>query len=131
MVDLDFEKLGGLIPVIAQDYKTNEVLMLAFMNSESWEMTSKTGYVHYWSRSRNCLWKKGESSGNLQEVKEIRVDCDSDCILIKINQIGDAACHTGYRSCFYKKVEGDKVIIKGRKVFDPAEKYADVNGDIR
>ncbi len=131
MVELDFEKLGGLIPVIAQDYKTNEVLMMAFMNSESWEMTAKTGYVHYWSRSRNCLWKKGESSGNIQEVKEIRVDCDSDCILIKINQIGDAACHTGYRSCFYKKVEGDKIIINGSKVFDPAEKYAGVNGDIK
>jgi len=131
MVELDFEKLGGLIPVIAQDYKTNEVLMMAFMNSESWEMTRETGYVHYWSRSRNCLWKKGESSGNLQEVKEIRVDCDSDCILLKINQIGDAACHTGYRSCFYKKVEDDKVIITGRKVFDPAEKYAGINGDIK
>ena len=131
MVDLDFTKFGGLIPVIAQDYKTNEVLMMAFMNIESWELTVKTGYVHYWSRSRNCLWKKGESSGNLQEVKEIRVDCDSDCILIKINQIGDAACHTGYRSCFYKKVEDDKIVISGRKVFDPAEKYADVNGDVK
>jgi phosphoribosyl-AMP cyclohydrolase len=131
MADLDFEKLGGLIPVIAQDYKTNEVLMMAFMNIESWELTIKTGYVHYWSRSRNCLWKKGELSGNLQEVKEIRVDCDSDCVLIKINQIGDAACHKGYRSCFYKKVEGDKVIINGRKVFEPAEKYADVNGDVK
>ena len=131
MVDLDFEKLGGLIPVIAQDHQTNEVLMMAFMNVESWNLTVKTGYVHYWSRSRNCLWKKGESSGNLQEVKEIRIDCDSDCILIKINQIGDAACHTGYRSCFYKKVEDDKVIINGRKIFDPAEKYTDVNGDVK
>jgi len=131
MVDLDFTKFGGLIPVIAQDYKTNEVLMMAFMNIESWELTVKTGYVHYWSRSRNCLWKKGESSGNLQEVKEIRVDCDSDCILIKINQIGGAACHTGYRSCFYKKVKDDKIVISGRKVFDPDEKYADVNGDVK
>ena len=131
MVELDFEKLGGLIPVIAQDYKTNEVLMMAFMNIESWEMTRETGYVHYWSRSRDCLWKKGESSGNLQEVKEIRVDCDGDCILLKINQIGEAACHTGYRSCFYKKVEGDKIIINGSKVFDPAEKYGDLKGDIK
>ena len=131
MVDLDFEKLGGLIPVIAQDHQTKEVLMMAFMNVESWNLTVKTGYVHYWSRSRNCLWKKGESSGNLQEVKEIRIDCDSDCILIKINQIGDAACHTGYRSCFYKKVEDDKIVINGRKVFDPAEKYTDVNGDVK
>ena len=128
MVDLDFEKLGGLIPVIAQDFKTNEVLMMAFMNRESWEMTAKTGYVHYWSRSRDRIWKKGESSGNLQEVKEIRVDCDGDCVLVKINQIGGAACHTGYRSCFYKVVEGDSLIIKGRKVFDPADIYGKVNG---
>jgi phosphoribosyl-AMP cyclohydrolase len=127
MVDLDFKKLGGLIPVITQDYRTNEVLMMAFMNMESWEMTRKTGYVHYWSRSRGRLWKKGESSGNLQEVKEIRVDCDGDCLLVKINQIGEAACHTGYRSCFYRVVEGDSVNIRGKKVFDPADRYPDAN----
>jgi phosphoribosyl-AMP cyclohydrolase len=131
MVDLDFEKLGGLIPVIAQDYKTNEVLMMAYMNRESWEMTRKTGYAHYWSRSRDRLWKKGETSGNLQEVKEIRVDCDGDCLLLKINQIGEAACHTGYRSCFYKVVDGDSLNIKGRKVFDPVDKYGVAKGEDR
>lgn len=123
MVDLNFKKLGGLIPVIAQDYRTNEVLMMAYMNREAWELTTKTGYAHYWSRSRNRLWKKGETSGNLQEVKEIRLDCDSDCVLIKIHQKGDAACHTGYRSCFYKLVADGNIKINGQKVFDPEQKY--------
>ncbi len=100
MIELDFTKLDGLVPAVAQDYKTGEILMVAFMNKEAFELTLKTGIVHYWSRSRKQLWKKGESSGNVQEVKEIRIDCDNDCVLLKINQIGDAACHTGYRSCF-------------------------------
>ena len=123
MIELDFNKLNGLIPVIAQDYKTGEVLMMAFMNEESWELTRKTGIVHYWSRSRSKLWKKGESSGNMQEVKEIRIDCDNDCVLIKVNQIGDAACHTGYRSCFYRVIDGDSIKIDGEKIFDPDEVY--------
>lgn len=123
MVDPNFKKPGGLIPVIVQDYRTNEVLMMAFMNREAWELTVKTGYAHYWSRSRDRLWKKGETSGNLQEVKEIRLDCDSDCVLIKVNQIGGAACHTGYRSCFYKLVTGENVKISGQKIFDPEQKY--------
>lgn len=123
MIELDFKKLGGLITVIAQDYKTNEVLMMAFMNNEAWEKTLETGVAHYWSRSRDKLWKKGETSGNLQEVKEIRVDCDNDAILLKINQIGDAACHTGYRSCFYRIVDGQELIEDGERVFDPEEKY--------
>ncbi len=125
MVELDFKKLNGLIPVIAQDYKTNEVLMMAFMNREAWELTVGTGYAHYWSRSRNRLWKKGETSGNLQLVKEIRVDCDGDCILIKINQAGDAACHEGYRSCFYKVVIDGDIKISGQKIFDPEQKYGE------
>ena len=123
MIELDFEKQGGLVPAIAQDYKTGEVLMMAFLNKESWELTLKTGIVHYWSRSRSTLWKKGESSGNVQEVKEIRIDCDDDCVLLKVNQIGDAACHTGYRSCFFKKVAGTEVTIDGVKVFDPDKVY--------
>ncbi len=123
MVDLNFKKLGGLIPVIAQDCRTNEVLMMAYMNREAWDLTTKTGYAHYWSRSRNRLWKKGETSGNLQAVKEIRLDCDSDCVLIKIHQKGDAACHTGYRSCFYKLVTDGNIKISGQKVFDPEQKY--------
>ncbi len=125
MIDIDFKE--GLVPVIAQDHETGEVLMMAFANRESWEMTLKTGIVHYWSRSRKKLWKKGETSGNVQEVKEIRVDCDGDCILIKVNQIGGAACHTGYRSCFYRVVRGDRLEVDGVKVFDPAEKYPAAN----
>jgi phosphoribosyl-AMP cyclohydrolase len=125
MVRLDFEKQGGLIPVIAQDFETGDVLMVAYMNPEAWEMTKETGYVHYYSRSRKSLWKKGESSGNLQKVREIRVDCDSDCLLIKIDQLGGAACHTGYRSCFYRVVEGEDLKISGEKVFDPEERYGE------
>ena len=125
MVELDFEKQGGLVPAIAQDYESGDVLMLAYMNKESWELTLKTGIAHYWSRSRNKLWKKGESSGNTQEVKEIRVDCDSDTVLIKVNQIGDAACHLGYRSCFFSVVDGDNLKVVGERVFDPDEVYGD------
>jgi len=123
MIKLDFDKGNGLIPVIAQQYDTGEVLMLAYMNEESWKLTLSTGIVHYWSRSRSELWKKGVSSGNIQEVKEIRVDCDNDTILIKINQIGEAACHTGYQSCFYTVVEGENTRIDGKMVFNPEDKY--------
>jgi len=125
MIDLDFDKQGGLVPAIAQDYETGEVLMLAFMNSESWKLTCETGIVHYWSRSRSKLWKKGESSGNLQEVKEIRVDCDNDCVLVRVKQIGDAACHLGYRSCFFRVVDGEELKVVGEKIFDPDEVYGD------
>ncbi len=125
MIDLDFEKVDGLIPAIAQDNETGEVLMMAFMNKEAWELTLKTGIVHYWSRSRNKLWKKGESSGNIQEIKEIRVDCDNDCVLLKIKQIGDAACHTGYKSCFYRVVKGSELKEDGEKVFNPEEVYGE------
>lgn len=123
MVELDFKKQGGLVPAIAQDAKTGEVLMLAYMNKESWELTLKTGIAHYWSRSRNKLWKKGESSGNLQEIDEIRVDCDSDTVLLKVEQIGGAACHTGRRSCFYNLVKDGEVVDDGVKVFDPSDVY--------
>jgi len=109
MVGLDFEKTAGLIPAIAQEHGTGEVLMLAYMNEESWNLTLETGIVHYWSRSRNTIWKKGESSGNVQEVKEIRVDCDNDCVLLEVHQVGGAACHTGHKSCFYRVVRnGEK-----------------------
>jgi phosphoribosyl-AMP cyclohydrolase len=125
MINLDFKKQGGLIPVVAQDYKSLLVLMVAYMNEDAWNKTLETGIVHYYSRSRNKLWKKGESSGNIQEVKEIRIDCDNDTILIKVNQVGDAACHTGYRSCFYSLVKGESVVTSGDKIFDPKEKYGD------
>jgi phosphoribosyl-AMP cyclohydrolase len=123
MIRLDFNKMDGLVPAIAQDYDSGEVLMLAFMNIAAWRKTLDTGIVHYWSRSRNCLWKKGAQSGNIQQVKEIRVDCDNDCVLIKIKQIGEAACHTGYRSCFFHLVRGDEMITDGEIVFDPKTKY--------
>lgn len=124
MIELDFDKAGGLIPAIAQDYKSGEVLMMAYINKQSWELTLDTGIAHYWSRSRGKLWKKGESSGNVQMIKEIRVDCDDDCVLFKVEQIGDAACHTGYRSCFYRKVESGSLSADGVKVFNPDEVYS-------
>jgi phosphoribosyl-AMP cyclohydrolase len=123
MIELNFEKAGGLIPAITQDADSGEVLMQAYMNREAWELTLATRVAHYWSRSRSKIWKKGESSGNIQEVREVRVDCDDDCVLLKVKQIGEAACHTGYRSCFYRKVEDGELAIDGRKVFDPKEKY--------
>jgi phosphoribosyl-AMP cyclohydrolase len=125
MITLDFSKLDGLVPAIAQDWTTGEILMLAFMNEESWKLTLETGIMHYWSRSRGKLWKKGESSGNVQEVKELRVDCDEDCVLARVNQIGDAACHTGYRSCFYRVVDKGTLRTDGVLVFDPAKVYGD------
>ncbi len=119
----DFDKTGGLIPVIAQDAETGDIFMLAYMNALALEKTVETGEVHYWSRSRNELWRKGGSSGHVQKVKEIRLDCDGDAILVKIEQIGGAACHTGHRSCFhYRWTDGD-FTIEGKKVFDPEEVY--------
>lgn len=121
-VDLNFDKLGGLIPVVVQDYTTGEVLMLAYMNRQAWEETLKTRQATYWSRSRNKLWVKGETSGNRQEVKEIYVDCDEDTILLKVIQKG-GACHKGYRSCFYRRLEQEKLKEVGEQVFDPKEVY--------
>ena len=125
MIKLDFSKQDGLVPTIAQDHSTGEVLMLAYMNNESWKLTLETGIAHYWSRSRNTLWKKGESSGNVQEVREIRIDCDNDTVLLKVNQVGGAACHTGYRSCFFTRVDGEHTLIAEKQVFDPDEVYGD------
>ena len=120
MIELDFSKGEGLLPAVAQDYKTNEILMLGYINEESWQETLKSGYATYWSRSRNELWKKGDTSGNLQEVKEILVDCDNDTVVFKINQIGGAACHKGYRSCFFRTVSGE---IVGDLIFNPEDVY--------
>ena len=123
MITPDFDKCGGLIPAIAQDHETGEVLMLAFMNQQAWEATLKTGKATYWSRTRQQLWIKGLSSGHQQIVKEIRIDCDADTVLLKVEQQGGAACHTGHRSCFHKKVENGSVRIIGEPVFDPKEVY--------
>ncbi len=123
MIELDFDKQDGLLPAICQDADTGEVLMLAYMNRESWESTLETGKATYWSRSRQELWVKGLTSGNVQLVKEIRVDCDDDTILLKVEQVGGAACHTGHRSCFHKVVDKNGVKIDGEPVFDPKEVY--------
>lgn len=123
MVKLDFEKGDGLIPVIAQDHETGDVLMLAYMNRAAWLQTMETGKATYWSRSRNALWVKGETSGNVQTVKEVLVDCDLDTLVLKVEQEGGAACHMGYRSCFYRKVTGGEMEIIGERVFDPEKVY--------
>ena len=123
MIKLDFNKTDGLVPAIVQDYKTGEILMLAYMNPDAFNATLSTGKATYYSRSRQTLWIKGETSGNLQLVKEIRIDCDNDTVLLKVEQLGKAACHTGHRSCFYKKVEDGSIRIMGEPVFDPAEVY--------
>jgi len=123
-LELDFEKTGGLLPAIAQDARSGEILMLAYMNREAWQRTLETGVATYFSRSRQKLWVKGGTSGHRQIVREIRVDCDDDTILLKVEQRGDAACHTGHRSCFHKKVGSDgSVQIVGEPVFDPEEVY--------
>lgn len=123
MIEIDFKKGDGLVPVIVQDHETGEVLMLAYMNQRAWLKTLETSQATYWSRSRNELWVKGETSGHVQIVKEILVDCDADTLLLKVHQIGGAACHTGYRSCFYTRViEGGKEII-GKPVFKPEDVY--------
>jgi phosphoribosyl-AMP cyclohydrolase len=121
--DLCFDKGNGLLPVIAQDYETGEVLMLAYMNRQAWEKTLETGKVHYWSRTRDKLWLKGETSGHVQLLKAAYTDCDLDTILVKVEQLGGAACHKGYRSCFYRKVRGETLVIIGEPVFDPKEIY--------
>ena len=121
---VDFEKIGGMVPVIAQDHETGDVLMMAYMNREAFEETLRTGRVCYFSRSRNRLWRKGEESGNVQEVRGIYVDCDADALLVKVHQIGGAACHEGYRSCFFRRVADDDLEVVAERVFDPAEVYA-------
>ncbi len=120
---LDFSKIeGGLIPVITQDSETNEILILAFANKEAVRKTMETGYVHFFSRSRNKIWKKGESSGHLEEVLDIITDCDKDSLLIIVKQIG-AACHKGYYSCFFNKLEDGEFKDIGTKIFNPKEVY--------
>jgi phosphoribosyl-AMP cyclohydrolase len=120
---IDFDKLGGVVPVIAQDDADGTVLMMAYMNREALAETLRTGRVCYFSRSRNQLWRKGEESGNAQELRGLYVDCDADTILVKVHQIGGAACHEGYRSCFFRQVAGDELQVVAERVFDPREVY--------
>jgi len=113
-----------LLPAIVQDHGTGKVLMLAYMNRASWEKTLETGEAHYWSRSRREIWHKGGTSGHVQKVREIFVDCDSDTVLLRVEQVGGAACHTGYESCFYRRVGPDQSFsIVGKKIFDPERVY--------
>lgn len=109
MIELDFSKMNGLVTAVTVDAESGEVLMVAFMNDEAFKKTVETGVVHYFSRSRNKLWKKGESSGNMQLVKEIRVDCDQDAVVVRVSQSGPA-CHEGYKSCFFRTVSSSQEV---------------------
>jgi len=122
-MEIDFKKGDGLVPVIIQDVSTNEVLMMAYMNQESWEETLRTRKACFWSRSRQKLWTKGETSGHYQEVREALLDCDSDTLLLKVVQKGGAACHTGHRSCFHRRYEEGEWKVSGERIFDPKEVY--------
>src|SRR5271165_1641602 len=119
----DFSRGDGLVPAIAQDSRSGEVLMMAYMNAESYAETVASGRAVYFSRSRKKLWPEGEESGNVQFVKSIYVDCDQDTILLKVEQIGGAACHEGYTSCFFRRVTPEGLRIEGQRVFDPAKVY--------
>lgn len=120
----DFTK-SELLPVIAQDEASGVVLMLAYMNREAYEETLRTGRVCYYSRSRKKLWRKGEESGNVQELRSIYFDCDADTLLVKVNQIGGAACHEGYKSCFFRRLDPTTgtVAVEGERIFNPSEVY--------
>jgi phosphoribosyl-AMP cyclohydrolase len=120
---IDFDKAGGLVPAVAQDADTGEVLMLAWMNREAFDETVRTGRAVYFSRSRNRLWRKGEESGNVQEVRGVFVDCDADTVLLKVKQVGGAACHEGYPSCFFRELSGGELKVVGERVFDPKQVY--------
>ena len=119
MREPDFEKRGGLVPAIAQDVRSGQVLMVAYMNPESWRRTLETGLATYWSTSRNSLWVKGETSGQLQHVREVLVDCDADAVLLKVEQTGGVACHEGYASCFFRRVEDGEWRVVASRVIPP------------
>jgi phosphoribosyl-AMP cyclohydrolase len=124
--DPDFDKGNGLIPAIVQDAESGEVLMLAYMNREAWQQTCRTRTATFFSRSRNQLWVKGETSGNVQEVREVRIDCDADTVLLRVHQRGGGACHEGYRSCFFRRCEEGAWEVDRERVFDPDVVYGKV-----
>jgi phosphoribosyl-AMP cyclohydrolase len=124
----DFSKGDGLLPAIAQDATSGEVLMLAYMNAQSYAETLATGRAVYYSRSRQKLWRKGEESGNVQKVRAVFVDCDRDTILLQVEQVGGAACHEGYRSCFYRRVTSEGLQVVAQRVFDPRDVYGERKG---
>ena len=120
----DFNKFSdGLVPVVVQDFTTKEVIMMAYANAEAYQQTVDTQMATYWSRSRSEIWVKGLTSGHTQLIKDIRIDCDRDCIIYLVDQNGGAACHKGYRSCFYRKMDGEEFVVDGERVFDPKEVY--------
>ena len=118
-----FDDATGLVAVIAQDHATGEVLMLAYMTRDTLQTTLATGVMTYWSRSRQKVWVKGETSGHVQRVHSVAVDCDGDALLFRVEQVGGAACHTGHRTCFYRRVEGEALVEVGKPVFDAAAVY--------
>lgn len=123
-MDIDFKKDGGLVPAIIQDHQTGDVLMLGFMNAASFEQTRATGEVVFFSRSRNTLWKKGESSGHVLKVREVRVDCDADALLVKVEAVGPGVCHEGYRSCFFRTIAVDGAAeLNAERTFAPGRVY--------
>jgi phosphoribosyl-AMP cyclohydrolase len=124
MLQPDFAKGSGLLPAIVQEAQSGEVLMLAYMNEEAWSRTLQTGKAHFYSRSRDKIWQKGESSGHVQQVASVRLDCDADTILLLVEQVGGAACHKGYRSCFYRELAADGIQECSQKIFDPREVYS-------
>jgi phosphoribosyl-AMP cyclohydrolase len=124
MIELDFDKGDGLVPAIAQDHRSGRVLMMAYINRQSWEKCLETGEVHYWSRSRQELWHKGGTSGHVQKIIEVYSDCDDDTVLFMVEQVGGAACHTGHESCFHKKMDASgEFTVVGEKIFDPEKVY--------
>lgn len=123
MQRIDFAKGNGFVPVIVQDYRSHEVLMVAYMNREAWEKTKRTGKAHYYSRSRKGLWLKGEESGHYQEVKDAYIDCDNDTLLLQVKQLGGGACHMGYGSCFFRKKRGRDWKVVAKRLFKPEEVY--------
>ena len=124
MIQLNFDKSAdGLLPAIVQEYSSGQVLMLAYINKLAWQKTLETGKAHFWSRSRKSLWLKGESSGNVQLIREILIDCDEDTVIYQVEQLGGAACHTGHKSCFFRRVQGDSLLIEGKPLFDPEKVY--------
>jgi phosphoribosyl-AMP cyclohydrolase len=122
-MELDFSKLDGLIPAVIQDHATGRVLMVGFMNEEAWRKTVETGYATFYSRSRNKLWMKGETSGNRLVVKEITTDCDQDTVVVKVEVLGPGVCHEGYQSCFFRTLQDGKWVVADERAYDPSEVY--------
>jgi phosphoribosyl-AMP cyclohydrolase len=120
---LDYSKLDGLIPAVIQDHSTARVLMVGFMNEEAFRKTVETGFATFYSRSRNKLWLKGESSGHRLAVKSIRTDCDEDCVLVEVEALGPGVCHEGYESCFFRELENGEWCVRDTKSYDPAAVY--------